>query len=107
LHIARHMLDTEQRILVEGPSKKNPMELRGRTENNRIVNFVAPHPVIGQFVDVNITDVYANSLRGKLVRQESEMGLRIANSPADILANSHHQASENLVNELGVATFTP
>ncbi|MGB2739664.1 MAG: tRNA (N6-isopentenyl adenosine(37)-C2)-methylthiotransferase MiaB [Cognaticolwellia sp.] len=107
LRIARHMLDTEQRILVEGPSKKNPMELRGRTENNRIVNFVAPHTVIGQFVDVKITDVYANSLRGELVRQESEMGLRIAHSPADILANSHHQADENSVNELGVATFTP
>ena len=107
LQIARHMLDTEQRILVEGPSKKNPMELRGRTENNRIVNFVAPHTVIGQFVDVNITDVYANSLRGELIRQESEMGLRIAHSPADILANNHHQAEQNPVNELGVATFSP
>ncbi|ASP46947.1 tRNA (N6-isopentenyl adenosine(37)-C2)-methylthiotransferase MiaB [Cognaticolwellia beringensis] len=107
LHIARQMLNTEQRILVEGPSKKNPMELRGRTENNRIVNFVAPHTVIGQFVDVKITDVYANSLRGELVRQESEMGLRIAHSPADILANSHHQAEKNSVDELGVATFTP
>ncbi|MFT6506712.1 MAG: tRNA-2-methylthio-N6-dimethylallyladenosine synthase [Colwellia polaris] len=109
LRIARNMLNTEQRILVEGPSKKNPMELRGRTENNRIVNFVAPHTVIGQFVDVKITDVYANSLRGDLVRQESEMGLRIAHSPADILANSHHQAEQNnsSVNELGVATYTP
>ncbi|AWB56977.1 MULTISPECIES: tRNA (N6-isopentenyl adenosine(37)-C2)-methylthiotransferase MiaB [unclassified Colwellia] len=109
LRIARNMLNTEQRILVEGPSKKNPMELRGRTENNRIVNFVAPHHVIGQFVDVNITDVYANSLRGELVRQESEMGLRIAHSPADILANSHHQGEQkdSAVNELGVATFTP
>lgn len=106
LRIARQMLGTEQRILVEGPSKKNPMELRGRTENNRIVNFVAPHSVIGQFVDVKITDVYANSLRGDLVRLESEMGLRIAHSPADILANSHHQAASNL-DELGVATYTP
>ncbi len=50
------------------------MELRGKTENNRTVNFVAPHSVIGQFVDVKITDVYANSLRGELIRQESEMG---------------------------------
>ena len=109
LRIARNMLNTEQRILVEGPSKKNPMELRGRTENNRIVNFVAPHTVIGQFVDVKITDVYANSLRGDLVRQESEMGLRIAHSPADILANSHHQSEQNNspINELGVATYTP
>ena len=88
------MVDTEQRILVEGPSKKNPLELRGRTENNRIVNFVAPHTVIGQFVDVLVTDVYANSLRGKLVRQECDMGLRIANSPADILSNNHHKNDE-------------
>jgi len=101
------MLNTEQRILVEGPSKKNPMELRGRTENNRIVNFVAPHSVIGQFVDVKITDVYANSLRGDLVCQESEMGLRIAHSPADILANSHHQMTQNQTNAMGVAIFTP
>jgi len=111
LRIARQMLDTEQRILVEGPSKKNPMELRGRTENNRIVNFVAPHTVIGQFVDVKITDVYANSLRGELVREESEMGLRIAHSPADILSNNHHSMSNksggNNIDQLGVGTYTP
>jgi tRNA-2-methylthio-N6-dimethylallyladenosine synthase len=105
LRIARQMLNTEQRILVEGPSKKNPMELRGKTENNRTVNFLAPHTVIGQFVDVNITDVYANSLRGELIRQESEMGLRIAHSPEDILANSHHTSSN--IDDLGVGTFTP
>ncbi|MBO9488938.1 tRNA (N6-isopentenyl adenosine(37)-C2)-methylthiotransferase MiaB [Endozoicomonas sp. G2_1] len=109
LRIARQMLGSEQRILVEGPSKKNPMELRGRTENNRIVNFVAPHHVIGQFVDVKITDVYANSLRGELVREEKDMGLRIAHSPADILANNHHnQAANNAgIDELGVGTYTP
>jgi len=106
LRIARQMLNTEQRILVEGPSKKNPMELRGKTENNRTVNFVAPHTVIGQFVDIKITDVYANSLRGELVREESEMGLRIAHSPEDILANSHHTSSSN-IDDLGVGTFTP
>jgi len=110
LRIARQMLNTEQRILVEGPSKKNPMELRGKTENNRTVNFVAPHSVIGQFVDVKITDVYANSLRGELIRQESDMGLRIAHSPADILANSHHKSSKSIisnVDDLGVGTHTP
>ena len=105
LRIARQMLNTEQRILVEGPSKKNPMELRGKTENNRTVNFIAPHTVIGQFVDIKITDVYANSLRGELVREESEMGLRIAYSPEDILANSHHADSK--IDDLGVGTFTP
>jgi len=107
LRIARQMLGTEQRILVEGPSKKNPMELRGRTENNRIVNFVAPHTVIGQFVDVKITDVYSNSLRGDLVREEKDMGLRIVHSPADILANNHHKMQKNGIDELGVGTFTP
>jgi len=107
LRIARQMLDTEQRILVEGPSKKNPMELRGRTENNRIVNFVAPHTVIGQFVDVKITDVYSNSLRGDLIREESDMGLRIAHSPADILANSHHKINKNAIDEIGVGTYMP
>ncbi|MAG76595.1 MAG: tRNA (N6-isopentenyl adenosine(37)-C2)-methylthiotransferase MiaB, partial [Colwelliaceae bacterium] len=111
LRIARQMLGTEQRILVEGPSKKNPMELRGRTENNRIVNFEAPHHVIGQFVDVEITDVYANSLRGKLVREEKDMGLRIAHAPSAILANSHHganaAASTNGTDDLGVGTYTP
>jgi len=107
LRIARQMLGTEQRILVEGPSKKNPMELRGRTENNRIVNFVAPHTVIGQFVDVKITDVYSNSLRGDLIREESDMGLRIAHSPADILANSHHKIEKNSIDEIGVGTYIP
>jgi tRNA-2-methylthio-N6-dimethylallyladenosine synthase len=109
LRIARQMLGTEQRILVEGPSKKNPMELRGRTENNRIVNFEAPHHVIGQFVDIKVTDVYSNSLRGELIREEKDMGLRIALSPADILANTHHQQNKERENknEIGVATFTP
>ncbi len=107
LRIARQMLNTEQRILVEGPSKKNPMELRGKTENNRTVNFVGPHSVIGQFVDVKITDVYANSLRGELVREEKDMGLRIAHSPADILANNHHSATPSNLDDLGVGSFNP
>ncbi|HCM46122.1 MAG TPA: tRNA (N6-isopentenyl adenosine(37)-C2)-methylthiotransferase MiaB [Colwellia sp.] len=107
LRIARQMLHTEQRVLVEGPSRKNPMELRGKTENNRTVNFVAPHSVIGQFVDIKITDVVANSLRGELVRQEKDMGLRIAHSPADILANNHHTTTATNLDELGVGTFTP
>ena len=107
LRIARQMLGTEQRILVEGPSKKNPMELRGRTENNRIVNFEAPHHVIGQFVDVKVTDVYSNSLRGELVREEKDMGLRIAHSPADILANNHHQKTKSQIDDIGVTTFAP
>lgn len=68
------MLGTTQRILVEGTSRKNIMELSGRTENNRVVNFEGTPEMIGKFVDVEITDVYPNSLRGKVVRTEDEMG---------------------------------
>src|SRR5699024_11424757 len=60
---SRRMLGTEQRILVEGPSKKDIMELTGRTENNRIVNFVVSPAMMGKFVVVKITDVYTSSLR--------------------------------------------
>ena len=63
---ARRMLNTTQRILVEGPSKKDPMQLSGRTVNNRIVNFDGQPKMIGQFVDVVITEVLPNSLRGDL-----------------------------------------
>ncbi|KID58088.1 tRNA (N6-isopentenyl adenosine(37)-C2)-methylthiotransferase MiaB [Pseudoalteromonas luteoviolacea] len=102
--ISRKMFDTEQRILVEGPSKKNPMELRGRTENNRVVNFEGPHSVIGQFVDVRITEALPNSLRGELIRTEAEMDLRRDVAPSDILSRA---PSEPEANEIGVATFTP
>ncbi|ALU44368.1 tRNA-2-methylthio-N6-dimethylallyladenosine synthase [Pseudoalteromonas rubra] len=102
--ISRKMHDTEQRILVEGPSKKNPMELRGRTENNRVVNFEGPHSVIGQFVDVRITEALPNSLRGELIRTEAEMDLRRDVAPSDIL---NRAPAEPEANELGVATFTP
>ncbi|MGX5175015.1 tRNA (N6-isopentenyl adenosine(37)-C2)-methylthiotransferase MiaB [Aliikangiella sp. IMCC44653] len=64
---ARRMLHTKQRILVEGPSKKDPMQLSGRTENNRIVNFDGQPQMIGQFVDVMITEVLPNSMRATLV----------------------------------------
>ena len=67
MQYSRQMLNTVQRILVEGPSKKDIMELTGRTENNRIVNFSGHLDMIGKFVDVEITDIYPNSLRVKVV----------------------------------------
>lgn len=73
---SRAMLGTEQRVLVEGPSKKDLMELTGRTETNRIVNFVGTPDMIGKFVDIKITDVFTNSLRGEVVRTEEQMGDR-------------------------------
>jgi tRNA-2-methylthio-N6-dimethylallyladenosine synthase len=65
--ISENMLGTVQRILVTRASKKDETEISGRTENNRVVNFKADKSLIGQFVDVKITDVYSNSLRGELV----------------------------------------
>jgi tRNA-2-methylthio-N6-dimethylallyladenosine synthase len=61
------MVDSVQRILVERPSKKDPQQLSGRTENNRVVNFSADHDLIGQFAQVRITEALPNSLRGVLV----------------------------------------
>ncbi|MCX9559442.1 tRNA (N6-isopentenyl adenosine(37)-C2)-methylthiotransferase MiaB [Vibrio cholerae] len=101
MRYSRLMLGTEQRILVEGPSKKDLMELRGRTENNRVVNFEGSPDLIGQFIDVKIVDVFPNSLRGELLRTEQEMNLRIATSPSEMKAKTRRE------DELGVATFTP
>ncbi|EGQ9891473.1 tRNA (N6-isopentenyl adenosine(37)-C2)-methylthiotransferase MiaB [Vibrio cholerae] len=101
MRYSRLMLGTEQRILVEGPSKKDLMELRGRTENNRVVNFEGSPDLIGQFVDVKIVDVFPNSLRGELLRTEQEMNLRIATTPSEMKAKTRRE------DELGVATFTP
>ncbi|HEY1137519.1 MAG TPA: tRNA (N6-isopentenyl adenosine(37)-C2)-methylthiotransferase MiaB [Xanthomonadaceae bacterium] len=66
--IALGMVGTTQTVLVEGPSKKDPNELTGRTENMRFVNFPAPAgaKLVGRFVDVVVTDAMSNSLRGRL-----------------------------------------
>lgn len=100
--IGRDMVNTTQRILVEGPSKKNIMELTGRTENNRVVNFEGSPDLIGTFVDVDIVDVFPNSIRGVFIRGEDEMGLRSDTKPSEILARATNQP-----NELGVAKFNP
>ncbi|WP_431688251.1 tRNA (N6-isopentenyl adenosine(37)-C2)-methylthiotransferase MiaB [Hahella sp. NBU794] len=66
--ISRKMVGSTQRILVTGVSKKDPGELQGRTENNRVVNFRSDsHDIIGRFVDVTITAALPNSLRGERV----------------------------------------
>lgn len=64
--ISRAMVGTVQRVLVTGPSKKDANELTGKTENMRSVNFPAPPRLIGQFVDVVITEALTNSLRGRV-----------------------------------------
>ena len=67
---SEEMVGTVQRILVEGPSKKDPQEMQGRSENNRVVNFDGgPNAdrLIGQMLDLRITQSYAYSLRGEVV----------------------------------------
>jgi tRNA-2-methylthio-N6-dimethylallyladenosine synthase len=67
--ISRGMINTRQRILVEGNSRKGPQQLAGRTENNRVVNFDGHPRLVGQFVDVIITEALSHSLRGRLAQQ--------------------------------------
>ncbi|WP_308665794.1 tRNA (N6-isopentenyl adenosine(37)-C2)-methylthiotransferase MiaB [uncultured Aggregatibacter sp.] len=97
---SRAMLGTEQRVLVEGPSKKDIMELTGRTETNRIVNFQGSPEMIGKFVDIKITDVFTNSLRGEVVRTEDQMGLRVLQSPQMVINRTRKE------DELGVGRYT-
>jgi tRNA-2-methylthio-N6-dimethylallyladenosine synthase len=65
--ISAAMVGNIERILVEKPSRKRADQLSGRTGNNRVVNFDADPALIGEFVDVRITEALPNSLRGELV----------------------------------------
>lgn len=65
--ISRQMVGTVERVLVERHSRKDPNQLAGRTENNRVVNFDGPEELIGGFVDLKITEALPNSLRGELI----------------------------------------
>ena len=76
--ISQGMVGSVQRILVEGPSRKDPTELHGRTENNRVVNFALPDlpqarrdQLIGQMLDVRIVHAYPHSLRGEVTETAS------------------------------------
>ena len=68
--ISQSRLGTVQRILVEGPSKRDGSELMGRTECNRVVNFAGPARLMGQLMDVRITETRTYSLRGEVLTQE-------------------------------------
>jgi tRNA-2-methylthio-N6-dimethylallyladenosine synthase len=73
--ISESRLGTVQRLLVEGPSKRDGSELMGRTECNRVVNFVGPSRLIGQMLDVNITETRTYSLRGEVVTQDQPLAV--------------------------------
>jgi len=62
--ISARMVGTTQTVLVDRPARKDPTQISGRTENNRVVNFDGDQSLIGQFVDVEITEALPNSLRG-------------------------------------------
>ncbi|MES2561629.1 MAG: tRNA (N6-isopentenyl adenosine(37)-C2)-methylthiotransferase MiaB, partial [Pseudomonadota bacterium] len=64
--ISRTMVGTRQRILIEGPSKRNPSELKGRTDNNRVVNLTGPQRLVGEFIDVTITHALHHTLRAEI-----------------------------------------
>ena len=67
--IADAMVGTRQRLLVTGFAKKDPTgkQLAGRTENNRVVNFVGPSELVGGFCEVEITEALPNSMRGVML----------------------------------------
>jgi len=65
--ISDRMVGSTQRVLVEGPSKKNPAELAGRTGNNRVANFPGPATLIHSYVDLRISAALPHSLRGELL----------------------------------------
>ncbi|WP_101925893.1 MULTISPECIES: tRNA (N6-isopentenyl adenosine(37)-C2)-methylthiotransferase MiaB [Luteimonas] len=69
--ISERMVGSVQTVLVEGPSRKDPNELTGKTENMRSVNFAGDPRLVGQFVDVVITDALRNSLRGRVVVRDA------------------------------------
>ena len=71
--ISQHMVGNIERILVEKVSRKRTDQLSGRTENNRVVNFDAGPELIGQFVDVRITEALPNSLRGEIVDSTGQL----------------------------------
>ncbi len=76
--VNENMVGTLQRVLVTGPSKKDPTVISGRTENNRVVNFNGDIGLIGAFVDVEITAALPNSLRGTLTSNAIPVASKIA-----------------------------
>jgi len=65
--ISERMVGSVERVLVEGPSKKNSAELAGRTGNNRVVNFSGARDLVHTFVEIKITSALPHSLRGELL----------------------------------------
>ena len=71
--ISKEMIGTTQSVLVERPSRNEASVMAGRSENNRVVNFAADSGLIGEFVDVLITEALPNSLRGELITRPEQL----------------------------------
>ncbi|MEG0822254.1 MAG: tRNA (N6-isopentenyl adenosine(37)-C2)-methylthiotransferase MiaB [Burkholderiaceae bacterium] len=71
--VSQAMVGTVQKILVEGVARRGEGMMMGRTENNRIVNFVGPERLAGQMIDVTITEAFPHSLRAEVLVRESEV----------------------------------
>jgi tRNA-2-methylthio-N6-dimethylallyladenosine synthase len=69
--ISEAMVGTVQRVLVEGPSRRDSSELMGRTENNRIVNFAGPEGLVGELLDVRVTQALPHSLRAEVLMRDA------------------------------------
>jgi tRNA-2-methylthio-N6-dimethylallyladenosine synthase len=76
--ISESMVGTVQRVLVEGPSRKDPRELAGRTGNNRVINFAGPPRLVGQFVELVVERALPHSLRGRVAGVEHAPGAAVA-----------------------------
>ena len=69
--VSESMVGSEQRVLVERPSRHDPRMMAGRTDNNRVVNFISSELLMGRFVKVLVTEALPNSLRGEVLSSAS------------------------------------
>ncbi len=83
--ISLAMIGSMQNVLVEGPSARDPHELTGKAENMRNVNFAGDARLIGQFVDVTVTEAMVNSLRGQLTLRQAQDERITETAPGDLV----------------------
>jgi tRNA-2-methylthio-N6-dimethylallyladenosine synthase len=93
--IARSMVGSTQRVLVEGTSARDKNELSARTDNNRIVNFAGHPRLIGQMIDVVITDAMANTFRGRVLTQDHDNELEHDQLPQHTSKTSANKQSSD------------
>ena len=83
--VSASMVGSLQRVLVTGPSRRDPSELAARTPNNRVVNFAGAPRIIGRMIDIEITEARAHTLRGVV---PGSMPMQPAGAPAGVAAGA-------------------